>query len=99
MGTVTNLKEWKEKKLMEKNVMNNPHIIHVEDVEALARLIEIEEPIDDAFEMAQNMYDSRKDRMLEEQANLDSALEDLDDKMKILEEASTKVLEDAKKRT
>ena len=53
----------------------------------------------DAFEMAQIMYDSRKDRLAEEQENLDDALDSLNESVKILEEASTKVLEDAKKRT
>ncbi len=59
----------------------------------------LDEPLDDAFEMAQVMYDDRKDRILEEQENLDDALEDLDDAMKILEEASTKVVEEAEKHT
>ena len=84
MGTVTNLKEWKEKKAGET----------LRRCKAWRReLTAEEEPIDDAFEMAQNMYDSRKDRMLE---NLDSAILDA---VKKLEETSSKVLEDAKKRT
>jgi len=89
LGDVINLKEWKEKKLAEEKAKPKPTELVGYDGE----------PLDDAFEMAQIMYDSRKDRLAEEQENLDDALDSLNESVKILEEASTKVLEDAKKRT
>jgi len=88
MGDVINLKEWKEKKLSESRAKFDALLEKRSD-----------EPLDVAFEMAQIMYDSRKDRLAEEQEILTEALEDLDDAMKILEEASTKAVEEAEKHT